>query len=439
MIILFLKHFIISILLFAFYWFLLRHSIHHTYNRWYLILLIPASFIIPYLPSLELYDDRITIPIHDRLLSVSNQLPLKKTAWNTSAYVLFSIYTSISAGILCYYLYQIRLILRLRKRFPTIDYKQHQIYLTDITSAPFSFFHNIFWNKAYDITDTYSQPMLRHELAHVSMGHSWDRLYFILMKVFLWWNPIVWLIDKSLQLIHEYQADQAAVRQGDSAAFAKMFLQHQMPNFKYPPAQPLFFSHIKSRLIMINKTQRDNLSLLRKIAILPLFIGISSLFAHQVGQQQKNIESILKDKTKVDTLKSTNPILVIDGDEVDTIYMEVPMKRDSHKSQAVDRESNASKSNNFVLVKSDGSTDTIYIESPTSTHSNVQLQQEHTVNTSLHEDQKVSFYVVNGEKTFDIGNLHPNDIVDIKVLKGEMAKEKYGAEAEKGVIEIITK
>jgi hypothetical protein len=50
--------------------------------------------------------------------------------------------------------------------------------------------------------------------------------------------------------------------------------------------------------------------------------------------------------------------------------------------------------------------------------------------------------ILNGKKTeanFDISNIDVNQIETMKVLKGQKAIEKYGKEAENGVIEIITK
>ena len=45
----------------------------------------------------------------------------------------------------------------------------------------------------------------------------------------------------------------------------------------------------------------------------------------------------------------------------------------------------------------------------------------------------------NTEANFDISNIDANQIETINVLKGQKAIEKYGREAENGVIEIITK
>jgi hypothetical protein len=71
-----------------------------------------------------------------------------------------------------------------------------------------------------------------------------------------------------------------------------------------------------------------------------------------------------------------------------------------------------------------------------------------TINQSADnfDNKKISklkpMIILNGKKTeanFDISNIDANQIETINVLKGQKAIEKYGKEAENGVIEISTK
>ncbi|MCS4239364.1 bla regulator protein BlaR1 [Myroides gitamensis] len=62
--------------------------------------------------------------------------------------------------------------------------------------------------------------------------------------------------------------------------------------------------------------------------------------------------------------------------------------------------------------------------------------------TSTQDDTSSPFlYVLNGKavKAVEISAIKSEDIESMNVLKGEMAKEKYGKKGERGVIEIITK
>lgn len=59
-----------------------------------------------------------------------------------------------------------------------------------------------------------NKHILKHEKAHIRLGHSIDVLLFDLMSVFQWFNPAVWLLKRELRAIHEYEADDAVLREG---------------------------------------------------------------------------------------------------------------------------------------------------------------------------------------------------------------------------------
>jgi TonB family protein len=53
--------------------------------------------------------------------------------------------------------------------------------------------------------------VLRHELAHVRQGHTYDRLLLEVLRAVLWFNPFVHLCAQALTLTHEFLADAAAL------------------------------------------------------------------------------------------------------------------------------------------------------------------------------------------------------------------------------------
>ena len=62
--------------------------------------------------------------------------------------------------------------------------------------------------------DAANSEILLHEMAHVQRGHSWDTLYILFVEVLQWFNPCIWLLDKALCEVHEFEADSTVLKNG---------------------------------------------------------------------------------------------------------------------------------------------------------------------------------------------------------------------------------
>jgi beta-lactamase regulating signal transducer with metallopeptidase domain len=76
----------------------------------------------------------------------------------------------------------------------------------------FSFFNLVFMSSSAAQTDQ-SNQILQHEMAHAQQWHSLDIMIIQLVKIFQWFNPFIYLTEKSLQETHEYLADEAVLEQ----------------------------------------------------------------------------------------------------------------------------------------------------------------------------------------------------------------------------------
>ncbi|MCK5169528.1 MAG: hypothetical protein KAQ75_06595, partial [Bacteroidales bacterium] len=71
----------------------------------------------------------------------------------------------------------------------------------------FSFFNWIFVHK--DLKGNKEiDGILMHEKIHASQYHSVDIIAIELLAAVMWFNPIVWMMRKEIQLVHEYLADE---------------------------------------------------------------------------------------------------------------------------------------------------------------------------------------------------------------------------------------
>ena len=65
-----------------------------------------------------------------------------------------------------------------------------------------------------DEDEVNAETVLRHELAHVRMGHSWDVILCDLTCRLLWCLPFAWMLRQDLVDVHEFQADEAVLQGG---------------------------------------------------------------------------------------------------------------------------------------------------------------------------------------------------------------------------------
>ena len=288
----FLKVIIISSLLLAYYGIALRNKRFHYYNRFYLLLTVLLSIVLPFL-HLEWFsfnsNSQQAIKIYNLMYANGGEVIVTSTAsrlnWqNIIMYAAMFISLVLLASLV---MHVVKLYV-IKKKFPVQKMAEFDFINTDVQQAPFSFLKNIFWRKDISLDDETGKQILRHELTHVQQKHSHDKLFMQVVMCFFWMNPFFWLIRKELYVIHEFIADEKAVENNDAAAFAEMLLTTQFGKFNYLPAQSLYYSSIKRRLIMLTQSNKARFTYLRRLMVLPLIIIITGLFAFTVKSYNEN-------------------------------------------------------------------------------------------------------------------------------------------------------
>ncbi len=120
-----------------------------------------------------------------------------------------------------------------------------------------------------------------HERQHIQLRHSADLLYLQLYKAINWYNPIAYLICRDLQVIHEYQADNAVLSTGFDAKTYQMLLLSKVISTAVPAvANGINNSQLKLRIIMmLNKKStsgnRAAAAVLTPIAIIAAVVALN--------------------------------------------------------------------------------------------------------------------------------------------------------------------
>ncbi|MFC4162551.1 M56 family metallopeptidase [Epilithonimonas zeae] len=300
------KMILCSAVMFAYYLLFLKDKTFHHYNRFYLLLSVIISLVLPLIKV-----SYFTIETDKNLyllLSQLNQNQLQTTTnYDITIYsVFYAIIGVVSIILLIRLIVGILRIQSIKKQFPNETIEGIKFYQTNLNNAPFSFFRNLFWKQTIQLDSPVGQQILKHEMVHIQQKHSWDKLLMQVTKSVFWFNPVFYFINKEINLIHEYLADKKAVKKSDTKAFAQMLLESHFSGSILPVTSPFLSSNLKKRLTMITKNQ-TKYSYARKLFALPILFFM--VFAYMVNAKNKEIKETNKaieiavNEMKNDTIK----------------------------------------------------------------------------------------------------------------------------------------
>ncbi len=136
-------------------------------------------------------------------------------------------------------------------------------------NAPFSFFNNLYINPAWCFSSSEKRMIIEHEKTHIQLGHTYDRLIVSVMKIFLWFHPLIWILERELILVHEYQVDDRTVQQLEMKPYATFLLNQAFLIPQKTITNQIFSHHLKKRInMMTQKSQNSTVKLFFSLLIL---------------------------------------------------------------------------------------------------------------------------------------------------------------------------
>jgi hypothetical protein len=134
----------------------------------------------------------------------------------------------------------------------------------------FSFFRWIFVQTGPS-SDSDVKQIIAHEKIHVTQYHSFDLLVMELLTAVMWFNPLIWMMKKSMQLVHEYLADEGALNTGIDRLRYQVLLINQVTEGKLICLSSSFNrSLIKKRMIMMTTSKFGQKTRSKLLALIPV-------------------------------------------------------------------------------------------------------------------------------------------------------------------------
>jgi TonB family protein len=274
---------------------LLTKNTFHGLNRAYLLVGSVLSLLVPFLP--------IGRTASEQLMGV--QLPTMEVGSGLAAAAQWALpmnwYSMVYAlGILIGLWFFVRSMSSLMKLVRNADAElvMGELVLRSDQAGPFSFLSIIHLPKRLSVNNL--ETILRHEQAHVRLGHSYDVLWLSCLRILFWFNPLLIYYMRTVQEIHEYQADALTHISSTKEHYVKVQLDQlfQLPS-ELSFANSFYNSiNLKKRVNMIYSERTSKWGTVRYLVAVPLMAAIGLMAActeTPVDAVQQEVEKVYKE------------------------------------------------------------------------------------------------------------------------------------------------
>ncbi len=294
---------------------LLSKLTHFTWMRFYLILSLVLSIILPVIILPVNWATSYPIPkvLDNMRLIFGNTSGFQKNALTTDNQQItgFDVRNLIYSALVFIYVagviykmgklaWNLNLIARYIRQNPVDSEENYRLVRISESIPPFSFLNYVFLSENYkSLSASDLQQIKDHEKVHIHQFHTIDLILVELSSIVFWFNPFIVYLKRSLQEIHEYLVDEKiAMANGNRKNYAELLLSLTSDikgstglNLTAGFAEP----QIKKRIQMMIKERSLPLNKLRFLILIPL-ITIMLLSFSYVNIPKYN----LNDLTSID-------------------------------------------------------------------------------------------------------------------------------------------
>ncbi len=300
---------------YLFYLIFLQRETFFTAIRWYFIIGIIFTFLIPKV-AIPIYIEKESKPFPkvEIVNNAQNQsvktviIPEKE---KNKSINFFKKITLIKGFTVLYFLgvlmFSIKLVMELLSLLNLLykgkKTKKENVIFVEIPFfiAPFSVFNYLFYSKT-EFTKTELEKIIAHEKIHIKQFHTLDLILANITTILLWFLPFAWLYKKKLQENLEFIADKNTINKFNKKEYQYLLLKASTTKYPFALSNNFYQSLIKKRIIMLHKTNSKTLNQVKFLLMLP-FVAIF-LFSF-------NTKKIYRSKTENNTKDSVlfvNPV-----------------------------------------------------------------------------------------------------------------------------------
>jgi TonB family protein len=269
---------------YAVYSLLLSKDTTYSRNRAFIILSLITAFIFP---LINLHTAKpLNIQLFGKMLS---EAFVKGDASSTGSLasgltIAGILQNTYSIYLIVVSIYLLKLVVDLGNLFILILRNRNEgsriIRFHGFSTSGFSAMGYIFINTRLSPED--AGEIIRHEQNHLKQNHFIDIIFIEIVKAIQWFNPAVYLFNRSLRAIHEYQADQDCLSSGVPITNYQSLLLSQIFKSKAFSLSNSFSnpSLLKKRMLMMTKKRTAAIANMKLLVVVPIvtlvFLAVSA-------------------------------------------------------------------------------------------------------------------------------------------------------------------
>ncbi len=306
---------------FLFYYTVLRSEKTFQFNRFYLLFTALLSGILPVLEFGFSKKNIVTSAINNialKEITIINATTAQGTLeWHQIIGIIYFMGFFFLLSRLIFQLNKIKQII-LRNRHTTTYHKGALIINTKGTLPTFSFMNHLFWDDSLVFNEQEKEQILNHELVHIHQKHSWDVLFFEVLGVVFWFNPIIKFYKRAVSTNHEFIADAVVSRNSQNQSYPSLIVR-QLFNYVDLSIGSYFNQSQTLLRIKMLKQAAKKTPTLKLVMSVPLTMMLMLIMSFKAGLEFKNIP--ITDSMLPETISNTLP----DKEEIFTIVEEQPL------------------------------------------------------------------------------------------------------------------
>lgn len=184
---------------------------------------------------------------------------------------------------------------------------------------PASFFGYIML-PSFDPTDSDHQLILKHESVHCTQRHTLDLILIQLLKVFFWFNPFIFMYERLIREVHEFQADHFVTRFHSEIAYSKLLLRLATKSNSKHLVHSFNQFQTKKRIMMMTQTNTKPIQKARFILALPLLALFIAVFSFESSANSKGEFPESADILNTNLQPATDTVSVILGKDGNQVF-----------------------------------------------------------------------------------------------------------------------